>query len=310
MNHFTPPLWPRTISTRATQNRQVKVHSKEEAMKHYEKSDFIDCRISVFGQNEQEKIIPNCIFIDLDNRDALNETLILFHKTISGKPLVLDTGRGLAILQPIAMKSWLGLTHGNKDGYELSKLLLQWTERYLTNHKCDLANHPSLKNTLIRVPGTFNSKLIEIGKSLPESEVKIVYGWDGNRPQIEHIRPKFIKHVKKILEKEKQISTVSKINPKKFQWIEKLLKCKLEDGRERLLFDVSRYLINIKKMSVGEASDKIYSWLDSRYYSKSLIITKCKYALKDKKFPRKLQTIKETDPELYGIISKKLAISE
>ena len=299
--------FPRTISTSATQNRQIEVHTKEEALGYFSQAEFKDCRISAFGKHEQAKIIPNLIFVDLDNRDAINESLILFHKTIKARPTVIDTGNGYAIIQPIKMSSWKEVTQGNKKGEELSKLFLQWAERYLTNNKCDSGNHPSLKNTMIRVPGSYNSKLLEKGKLLEESQVFVRYGWDDKRVAIENIRPAFIRHVNKIIKEESKLAKIDrKGNPKNYQWIDELLQCNIEDGRSRLLFDVSRYLINLQGHSIEEAADKINSWLNSRYYSKSMIKSECKRALKDGKYPRRIGTIKNTDQELYEIIPKEI----
>ena len=98
LSHFEELLWPRTISTKYPQNRHVEIFSKNEAMNCFKKSEFLDCRIAGFGRYEQEKIIPNLIFVDLDNRDALNESLILFHKTIQARPTIIDTGNGYAII--------------------------------------------------------------------------------------------------------------------------------------------------------------------------------------------------------------------
>ena len=303
LSHFKEPIWPRTVSTKKTLNSQILASSKTEALDIFTLARFNDCRISAFGKYEQEKVIPNLIFVDLDNREALNESLILFHKTIKANPTVIHTGNGYAIIQPIKMSSWSGVSQGNKKGEELSKLFLQWAERYLTNHKCDSGNHPSLKNTMIRIPGSYNSKLLEKGKSLEESQVFIRYGWDGKRVAIENIRPAFIRHVNKIIKQENKLAKIDrKGNPENYQWIDELLNCNMEDGRARLLFDVSRYLINLQGHSIEEAVDKINSWLNSRYYSKSMIKSECKRALKDGKYPRRIGTIKNTDQELYEII--------
>lgn len=307
LSHFEEPLWPRTISTKYTQNRQVEIFSKNEAISYFRKSEFLDCRIAGFGRYEQEKIIPNLIFVDLDNREALNESLILFHKTIKARPTIIDTGNGFAIIQPIKMKSWKKVSQGNKKGEELSKLFLSWAERYLTNNKCDSGNHPSLRNTMIRIPGSYNSKLLDKGKSFEESQVFVRYSWDSKRVAIENIRSAFIRHVNKIIKQESKLAKIDrKGNPKNYQWIDELLKCNIEDGRARLLFDVSRYLINLQGNSIEEAADKINSWLNSRYYSKSMIKSECKRALKDGKYPRRIGTIKNTDQELYESIPEEV----
>lgn len=307
LTHFENPVYPRTISTKKTGNRQIEIHSTEEALRFFKESDCIDCRISAFGRNEQEKVMPNLIFVDLDNRDALNEVRCLFHKVIEGKPTILDTGNGYAILQPIKMKSFEFLIYENKAGEEIAKTFLQWIERYLTNHKCDLGNHPSLKNTMIRIPGSYNSKLLDRNCPLDESRVSVIYGWDKNRIRANHLP--FKKYLDRIIKEERKRNKINKKpNLKNFQWIEKLLLYKLEDGRERLLYDVSRYLINLKGLSIEDATNKIHSWLNCRYYSKNLIQTKCKMALKDGKYPRKLVTIQTNDSGLYESLPSEIKL--
>ena len=316
LSHFEYPnhYFPRTVSTKETQNRQIEIYSKEEAIDYFFKAGFKDCRIAAFGKYEQEIIIPNIIFVDLDNREALNEVLILFHKTIGAKPTVLDTGNGCAILQPIKMKPWNdrkhSVSHKGKQPDELSKLFLQWTERYLTNYKCDLGNHPSLKNTMIRIPGSYNSKKLEkTNYNYKESRVIVKFGWDKNRIEIKNIIPAFIRHLNKIIAEENKLAKIDrKANPKNYQWIDELMNHNLEDGRARLLFDVSRYLINLKGYSIEEAVKKIDSWLNSRFYSKSIIKFECKRALKDGKYPRRIGTIKSTDQGLYEILPEEIKI--
>ena len=46
LNHLTEPLFPRTISTYRSEGRQFEVFSKEEMIKAFEQSDFLDCRVN------------------------------------------------------------------------------------------------------------------------------------------------------------------------------------------------------------------------------------------------------------------------
>ena len=134
-----------------------------------------------------------------------------------------------------------------------------------------------------------------------------IVSWDDKCVAIENIRPAFIKHVNKIIKQENKLAKIDvKANPKNYQWIAELLNYNIEDGRARLLFDVSRYLINLQGLSIRESTDKIDSWLNSRYYSKSMIKSECKRALKDRKYPRRIGTIKNTDQELYEIIPEEI----
>jgi hypothetical protein len=73
-----------------------------------------------------------------------------------------------------------------------SRQFIRWAEQFLPNNKADPchSNSLSFKNCMLRVPGSFNSKLIELNEkgeivNIPESaEVKIVQEWNGVRPSI------------------------------------------------------------------------------------------------------------------------------
>jgi hypothetical protein len=74
-----------------------------------------------------------------------------------------------------------------------------WTEQFLTNNKADPchSNSLSFRNCMLRVPGTFNSKLVQLNEkgeivNIPESaEVKIVQEWNGVRPSIKPLLSDF-----------------------------------------------------------------------------------------------------------------------
>ncbi len=120
LNHFESKF-PRTVSTLATENKQVQVYSKAEALEFFVKSNLIDCRLSAFGLEEINQEKPNLIFVDLDDKTALNETLALFHKEINGIPLVLDTGNGYAVIQPIDIISFTNTTLHQKQIFDILK---------------------------------------------------------------------------------------------------------------------------------------------------------------------------------------------
>ncbi|GDY16621.1 hypothetical protein LBMAG54_14770 [Nitrosopumilaceae archaeon] len=286
---FEEPYFPRTISTKKKGNAQVVINSIDEAIQYFEDAKWFDCRISLFGQNEIEQIIPNAIFIDLDDKDALEIVKIRIRELIGGIPLVISTGLGYAIIQPIQIKSMKGIEMGNLSDYEISQKFLKFAKDYLTNDRADSKNHPSLKSCLIRVPYTINSK--------NDSIVEFKESWNGQRVSVKNIPfRKYIEHITKQSYPSKYTGT---INPQKFQWIEQLLKIKINDHRNFLLFDVCRYLVNIKKFSVEESMDIIHIWLDSLEYSKSKILYEAKKAIKDGKLPRKLETIQTTNPEVF-----------
>ena len=287
--HFEQPYFPRTISTKKLGNAQVEINSIDEIILYFEESKWLDCRISLFGQNEIKQIKPNAIFIDLDDKDALEIVKIRIHELIGGIPLVIFTGLGYAIIQPIQMKSMIGRKISSLTDYEVSQKFLKFAKDYLTNGKADSKNNPSLKSCLIRVPHTINSK--------NGVTVEFKEAWDGQRVSIKNIP--FKKHIKHITQQVHNNSHARVINPKKFQWVDQLLKTKIDDHRNFLLFDVCRYLVNIKGLSIEQSTNIINRWLDSSKYPKSKIQYEVKIAVKDGKFPRKLETIQNTDSDIF-----------
>lgn len=147
---------------------------------------------------------PNFLFIDLDlsrfksveelNR-ALKKTLKFKEKLGDNmSPTVLWTGNGLPVSAFI-----LELERIFEEFEEPSRQFIQWTERFLTNNKADPCHSSSLsfRNCMARVPGSFNSKLVELNEkgkivNIPESaEVKIVQKWNGVGPSIKPLLSDF-----------------------------------------------------------------------------------------------------------------------
>jgi hypothetical protein len=58
-----------------------------------------------------------------------------------------------------------------------ANLFLWFAEDYLTNGKGDTGHHPSVRSSMVRVPGSYNSKYYPNNKE--EGEVKILQRWDG-----------------------------------------------------------------------------------------------------------------------------------
>ncbi len=286
---FEEPHFPRTISTKKLGNAQVSVNSIDEVIQYFEDAKWLDCRISLFGQNEIEQIRPNAIFIDLDDKDALEIVKIRIRELIGGIPLVISTGIGYAIIQPIQIQSLKGIEMNSLSDYEVSQKFLKFAKDYLTNGRADSKNHPSLKSCLIRVPYTINSK--------NDGIVEFKESWNDQRVSVKNIP--FKKYIEDMIKREHPSKYTGTINPQKFQWIEQLLKIKIDDHRNFLLFDVCRYLVNIKKFSTEQSTDVIYNWLDSSEYPKSKILYEAKKATQDEKLPRKLETIQTTNPEVF-----------
>jgi hypothetical protein len=196
LSHFEEPIWPRPISIYTTQDSQVAINSRQAALNLFEYSRLIDCKIRAFpsyiewkGLNRQR---PNLIFADLDllrfksklalDR-ALNKTLTnIKEKLDNAHPSVLWSGGGYHIIQPT--KAFL------LEDYEVfgdnfeqpSRKFLQFAEQYFTNKKADPCHTftISLKNCMLRVPGSYNSKYVEFNDkgeiaNIPgEAEVKII----------------------------------------------------------------------------------------------------------------------------------------
>jgi hypothetical protein len=248
---------------------------------------------------EQEK--PNLIFVDLDNKSALNETLALFHKEIEGIPLVLSTGNGYAVIQPIDIISFTNTTLKQKRIFDIPKKFLQFTERYLSNSKCDTGNHPSLRSCMIRVPYSYNKKSLLNGKSKEESKVMIHSEWNGVRPNIQNLP--FLKHLQKLEQQQKQRQNRNFTNQGEIVYIEKILQNKIHDGKKRIFaLILCPYLVNVKKLTLEESEKILTEYFDGAI-SKSMITYKLNEVYKKGIRPYSLKNMKNNDPELYRIIS-------
>ena len=53
----SPKRWPRTISTKSTEGKQIMVYSKQEALSYYKDSNYLDCRISAYNTKTQKQTI-------------------------------------------------------------------------------------------------------------------------------------------------------------------------------------------------------------------------------------------------------------
>jgi|GEM_PF-1156996 len=201
LSHFQDVIWPRTISTKITKNKQVLVYNREEALARFKQANFLDCRISAYpiyvewkGINRQA---PNFIFIDLDlgsfkRRLALDRALSKILKNINEKfhtnvcPTILWSGDGYHIYLPVDAVLLEAESEFARFG-QPSRKFLQFAEVYLSNKKSDPCHSLGLsfKNCMLRVPGSFNSK------NEGREEVKIIQKWDRNRPSIKPLYYRF-----------------------------------------------------------------------------------------------------------------------
>jgi hypothetical protein len=336
LNHLTEPLFPRTISTYRSEGRQFEVFSKEEMIKAFEQSDFLDCRVNAYPSYTEYKGInrqaPNFLFIDLDRSTfeterehglALANTLRnIKEKLAEGYSTILWSGNGYHIYQPIEAFV-LEEEEVFNEFDQPSKAFLKFAEQYLSNNKSDPSHNPSFKSCMIRIPGTFNYKCILQGK---DPEVRIIQRWNRYRPKINLLLGSFhaylVDQKKKIKELQRQKELKEKYPIKKkndkftsrsvIPWIEILLETPIADYRKNTLsLILGPYLINVKKLSYEDAFNIIKGWLNrcnSIMRLDSNFDYRIKYALensiKNGFLPMKFNTLKEKNRALYDNLNK------
>jgi hypothetical protein len=211
LSHFNEGFFPRTISTKATDNSQRLVYNKEHALAWFKAADWLDCKINAYpkyveweGINRQA---PNFIFIDLDegrfkSRKSLDRVLDKTLKNINEKfndtsvyPTVIWSGHGYHIYLPVDAFRLEDESEFARFGYP-SRKFLQFAEYYLSDNKADPCHTKGLsfKNCMIRIPSSFNSKkngIKEEEKEEEEEEVKIIQRWNGFRPSIKPLLYRF-----------------------------------------------------------------------------------------------------------------------
>jgi hypothetical protein len=294
LGHIAPPIWPRTISTYATRGKQIVVYSQDEALTKFRQARLLDCRINAYpshtGWKGLNRQAPNFLFVDLDlsrfkSIEALNRVLkktLTFIKEKLGdniSPSVLRTGNGYHIYLPVTAFI-LELETLFAEFEEPSRQFIRWAEQFLTNNKADPchSNSLSFRNCMVRVPGSFNSKLVQLNEkivNIPESaEVKIIQKWNGVRPSISPLLSDFYIYLvdSKIKEIHRNrnrkpgdgsIRYANYGNNNKIQYIEALLQIPISDHRKYALWRiVTPYLINVRKLSYEDAVSIISNWLD------------------------------------------------
>ena len=297
--HFQEPIFPRTISTKTTQGRQILVNSREEALARFAQSTYLDCRISAYQPNAIEnpsdiekflghaKITPKnlVIIIDLDkctfNSDnmmdlSLTNTLQKIKSTLDVdlEPTVIWSGNGYHIYlvmdsNGITLENVKQLTDIKID--QLSTRFLRFVESYLSDGKSDRAHNTtvSFNNCMMRVPGSINSK--------NNSEVRIINRWNpiGKSPVINYLLADFVGYLAN--EKAQELRAVAKSkakidsrsknndnnNPSYINWIEQLIQTPLPEHRKFVVWMIMpQYLINIRKMTFEQSNTIINHWLE------------------------------------------------
>ena len=258
LSHFSSIGFPRAISTKTTQGRQIQVNNKEEALARFKQANYLDCRINAYSRNDI-KGDPNFIFIDIDRieQELINRILRGKFSAIEAHPTVLFTGSGYHIYQPITSVC-LEDIQDFATYNEPSKQFLRFAEKYLSDQKCDRNHNPSFNSCMVRIPGSINSK-----KNL---HVKILQKWDGQRPSIALLIGSFyawlITRQKKEAAKKAIFHYTKNAIKNDIKWIESLLKTPLDDYRKTIVnLVLTPYLVNIQQLPYDKAFEIINNWL-------------------------------------------------
>jgi hypothetical protein len=358
LSHFQEPIFPRKIMTKEL-SYQVEVFNREEALEYFKSSNHEDCRINAYPSFTEYKGINRTpisfLMVDLDLKDfggqveegkedskrekgkillekALSKALDKIKKeSIGGNPTVLWTGNGYHIYQPVSgfvleeYETFHEFTkYFDKD---LTSMFIQFAEEYFTDYTADQLHNPTVKSSLLRIPGSLNSKCIPSKDQ--DAEVKITHSWDGKRPSIEPILRDFkrwliqkridgIEELKKhtkyqIITSQNQSKVITKI-----KWIEKgILEHPLPDHRKYIIWRIlSPYLLNTKKLPKEESYSVIKAWLDRCNELERLNFNakiKIKEGLRGANkgyFPISIDKLKEENKALYDIVTKRIQKSE
>jgi hypothetical protein len=104
--------------------------------------------------------------------------------------------------------------------------------------------------------------------------------------------------------------------PRRHEWVEKIIEKGLPNGRKRfILYVLSAYLVNVKRLSEEEAMQVVQEFLENscRNYNNcekiyDSFIRGDLQRVKSKGLrPVSLEKLREKDPELYSLITKSLA---
>jgi hypothetical protein len=351
LSQFEEPVWPRNISSRLIEGAQVLVYDKHEALEHFKRANLFDCKISGYPEytewNGLNRTAPSLIFVDLDlsqftSRLGLDRGL---HRTLNNirekfgsntKPTVIWSGNGYHIYLPV-LGFILELDSAFAEFHQPSRKFIQFAEKYLSNKKADPSHSKSLsfKNCMLRIPGSHNSKLLELSNSgeittIPkEAEVKIIQDWNGIRPAIKPMLVDFFLYLQdakgRDLREHKQAEEKRtkwlKSHPNlagdrsKWPWVETLLQIPLEDFRKNVLrLIITPYLVNVRKLSYDEAFNIAKSWLNLSgsvrrldFNSDRLLKENLKNVQKVGYLPIGFEKLREENRHLHSLIKQKMS---
>ena len=63
LRHLQPPIFPRTVSTKNTVDRQIVVYNEEEILSRFRDSDFIDCRINSYPNTKDTVPLSSNLYL-------------------------------------------------------------------------------------------------------------------------------------------------------------------------------------------------------------------------------------------------------
>jgi hypothetical protein len=337
LNLCQGPPFPRTLSTYKTQGRQIEAYNKEQILTHFKASQFLDCRINAFPKFTKYHDInmqpPTFVMCDLDlikfrNEKqllkTLNQTVENIQKDISGVPMILYTGNGYHIYQPVelpVLEQESIFARFDKPSTEF----IRYAAQRWTNGENDPSNHPSVNSCLLRVPDSINSKN---GK-----KVEIIQDWNNIKPAASGLLADFYIRLaaRKIAyrSKENEYYYYPTIHMKKnykhfghipktdfnaiavrgIDWIEKILNNDegISDFRKQIIdLVLAPYLVNIKQYDYDTAYSKLVVWLDKCGRRRRLdfkprykITYALKRALETSMRPMKLDTMKNNYYDIY-----------
>ena len=292
-------LWPRTISTKASEGRQITVYSKQEALLYYKDSNYLDCRISAYNARALQQQTIDLLMIDLDlsnfksngNNNNIKALDLAKEKTLAKirdtfdlskefePATVIWSGNGYHLYIPAESQNTIFEQMSEFKNYkEPSKLFLRFAEWYMSNGKADSEHYHtvSFKNCLLRIPGSYNSKNI--------CQVSIVRKWNSTSKVSLHLLydkflaylvdrgSKIVKYANNktgtILSENTKAAYMARKNSrllkkKSIDWIERLLQVPLTEHRKYCIWRIlAPYFINVKHLSFGSSYDNIYQWLE------------------------------------------------
>lgn len=136
--------------------KQVKVSSEKQALGRFKRAESVDCLINGYPIEDDNHLTPSLVYIELDNHvQALDSVLERIKQLISGKPMIIDSGSGFWVLQPVDTSGFIERFPGSGSFYEPSpsNKFLRFAGIYLSNGASRSDHYPSFKSCLNRMPG-------------------------------------------------------------------------------------------------------------------------------------------------------------